>query len=212
MDRTWQSAEYDSCFVPYHHDQVDHHHREHKKSTLCFTLCTIMTLLLPLLTLYTLLHEFRCGKVRVAKWQNKVCTWRGKTNEHTTRVSCRRRFPVYESPRWVNDMDLEFMGSAQGVLMELRCRQWQSMPARDPNSPPQYAHLKPKEIGNFFLPPGIPPPALLHRCMLWSFQFAASPGPWSWVSDEVASTACNTVNTTQKIRTGQCISLVGSVA
>jgi hypothetical protein len=86
MDRTWQSAEYDSWFVPYHHDQVDHHHREHKKSTLCFTLCTIMTLLLPLLTLYTLLHEFWCGKVRVAKWQNKVCTWRGKTNEHTPRV------------------------------------------------------------------------------------------------------------------------------
>jgi hypothetical protein len=30
------------------------------------------------------------------------------------------------------------------------------MPFRDPNSPPQYAHLKPKETGNFFLPPGIP--------------------------------------------------------
>jgi hypothetical protein len=130
-----------------------------KEHTL-FTLYTIITLLLPLLTLYTLLHETWCSKVRVAKWQNKVCTWRGKTNAHTPRVSCRRRFPVYEFPRWVNDMDLEFMGSAQGVPMELRCRRRQSMPARDPNSPPQYAHLKPKEIGNFFLPPGIPPPAL----------------------------------------------------
>ncbi len=138
--------------------------------------------ILPLLTLYTLLHEFWCGKVRVAKWQNKVCTWRGKTNEHTPRVSCRRRFTVYISPRWVSDMDLEFMGSAQGVPMELRCRRWQSMPARDPNSPPQYAHLKPNESGNFFLPPGgrkkhkeicsfflppgIPPPALRLRRML----------------------------------------------
>ncbi len=28
MDRTWQSAEYDSWFVPYHHDHVDRHHRE----------------------------------------------------------------------------------------------------------------------------------------------------------------------------------------
>ncbi len=73
-------------------------------------------------------------------------------------------------------------------------------------------HSTRKEIGNFFLPPGIPPPALRLRRMLWSFQFAANPGPWSWVADEVASTACNTVNTTQKIRTGQCISLVGSVA
>jgi len=164
-----------------------------------------MTTLLTLFTLYTLLHEFWCDKVRVAKWQNKVCTWCGKTNVHTPRVSCRRRFPVKESPRWVNDMDLEFMGSAQGVPMELRCRRWQSMPARDPNSPPQYAHLKPKETGNFF-----PLPAL--RRMLWSFQFATSPGPWSWVADKVASTACKTVNTTQKIRTGQCISLVVSVA
>ena len=102
-----------------------------KNSTLCFALYTIITLLLPLLTLYTLLHETWCGKVRVAKWQNKVCTWWGKTKEHTPRVSCRRRFPVYESPRWVNDMDLEFMGSAQGVPMELRCRRWQSMPARE---------------------------------------------------------------------------------
>ena len=58
-----------------------------KKSTLCFTLCTIMTLLLTLLALYTLLHETWCGKVRVAEWQNQVCTWRGKTNEHTPRVS-----------------------------------------------------------------------------------------------------------------------------
>ncbi len=89
---------------------------------------------------------------------------------------------------------------------------WQSMPARDPNSPPQYAHLKPNEIGNSFLPPGIPPPALRLRRFLWSFQFAASPGPWWWVPDNGASTACNTVNTTQKIRTGQCISLVGWVA
>jgi hypothetical protein len=137
-----------------------------EKSTLCFTLYTIMTLLLTLVALYTLLHETWCGKVRLAKWQNKVCTWRGKTNEHTPRVSCRRKFPVYESPRWVNDMDLEFMGSAQGVPMELLCRRWQSMPARDPNSAPQYAHLKHKEISNFFLPPGIPPPALLLLRML----------------------------------------------
>ncbi len=28
MDRTWQSAEYDGWFVPYHHDHVDRHHRE----------------------------------------------------------------------------------------------------------------------------------------------------------------------------------------
>jgi hypothetical protein len=28
MDRTWQSAEYDSWFVAYHHDYVDRHHRE----------------------------------------------------------------------------------------------------------------------------------------------------------------------------------------
>jgi len=145
------------------------------------------------------------------KCQHKVCAW-CQTNVHTPRMSCSRRFPVYESPRWVNDMDLEFMGSAQGVPMELRCRRWQSMPVRDPNSPPQYAHLKPNESGNFFLPPGIPPPALRLRRILWSFQFAASPGPWWWVPDNGASTACNNVNTIQKKRTGQCISLVGSVA
>ena len=79
----------------------------------------------------------------------------GKTKKnaywHTPRVSCMRRVPVYESPRWVNDMDLEFMGSAQGVPIEWGCRRWQSMPARDPNSPPQYAHLKPSEMGNCFL-------------------------------------------------------------
>ena len=50
----------------------------------------------------------------------------GKTKKnacrHTPRVSCMRRVPVYESPRWVNDMDLEFMGSAQGVPIELGCR------------------------------------------------------------------------------------------
>ncbi len=41
MDRSWQSAEYDSWFVPssYHHDHVDRHHREqllqdHKERTL----------------------------------------------------------------------------------------------------------------------------------------------------------------------------------
>jgi hypothetical protein len=147
----------------------------------------------------------------MAKCQHKVCAW-CQTNVHTPRMSCSRRFPVYESPRWVNDMDLEFMGSAQGVPMELRCRRWQSMPVRDPNSPPQYAHLKPNESGNFFLPPGIPPPALRLRRILWSFQFAASPGPWWWVPDNGASTACNNVNTIQKIRTGQCIALVGSVA
>ncbi len=44
------------------------------------------------------------------------CMW-----GHTPRVSCMRRVPVYESPRWVNDMDLEFMGSAQGVPIELGC-------------------------------------------------------------------------------------------
>ena len=56
-------------------------------------------------------------------WQNgKTKSAHGvvKTNEHTPRVSCRRRFPVYMSPRWVSDMDLEFIGSAQGVPMELQ--------------------------------------------------------------------------------------------
>jgi hypothetical protein len=57
------------------------------KHALCLPLCTIMTLLLILLTLNTLFHEFWCGTVRVAEWQNKVCTCCGKTNEHTPRVS-----------------------------------------------------------------------------------------------------------------------------
>jgi hypothetical protein len=140
--------------------------KEHNLFPIMHYYDTIIIVLLTLLTLYTLLHDFWWGKVSVAEWQNKVCTWRGKTNEHTPRVSCRQRFPVYESPRWVNDMDLEFMGSAQGVPMELRCRRWHSVPARDPSSPPQYAHLKPNEIGNFFLPPGIPPPALRLRRIL----------------------------------------------
>ncbi len=48
-------------------------------------------------------------------WQNQVCTWCGKTKAHTPWVSCRRRVPVYVSPRWVNDMDLGFMGSGLGV-------------------------------------------------------------------------------------------------
>ncbi len=133
------------------------------------------------------------------KCHHKVCAW-WQTNVHTPRMSCSRRLPVYESPRWVNDMDLEFMGSAQGVPMELQCRWWQSMPVRDTNSPPQYAYLKPNESGNFFVPPGIPPSALRLRRIVWSFIFAASPGPWLgwWVPHNGASTAWNTVNTAGK--------------
>ena len=136
-----------------------------KEDTL-FTLMHHYNTIIDISDVIRIITYFGCEKVRVAKCQHKVCAWR-QTNVHTPRVSCGRRFPVtnpmYESPRRVNDMDLEFMGSAQGVPMELRCRRWQSMPARDPNSPPQYAHLKPNESGNFFLPPGIPPPALRLR-------------------------------------------------
>jgi hypothetical protein len=161
-DRTWQSSEYDSWFVPYHQEVLRAHQShfclrviaedggfqsdvsdiqtetEQKSTIMCMmreigmylrervrrrlmSAAVFPGVVWPLLTLYTSLHEFWCGKVRMAKWQPKVCTWLCKTNEHIPRVSCRRRFPVYISPRWVSDMDLKFMGSAQGVPMELRC-------------------------------------------------------------------------------------------
>ncbi len=41
------------------------------------------------------------------------------------------------------DGDLLLLGSAQGVPMEVACRQWQCMARREPNSPLQCAHLNP---------------------------------------------------------------------
>ncbi len=190
---TWQSAEYDKWFVPYH-QEVLRAHQSH------FCLLAI-----------------------AADWgfQSDVSDIQTETEQISTIMCIMRVIGIYLRER----VRRRLMSAAvfPGVVWRKSLHQrrntlvtpinsFAGSTTGDPNSPPQYAHLKPNEIGNFFLPAGIPPPALRLRRMLWSFQFAASSWPWSWVADEVASTACKTVNTTQKIRTGQCISLVGSVA
>ena len=84
---------------------------------------------------------------------------------NTPRVSCWRRIPADWSPRSVNDMDLEFLGSAHGVPTNELCLRWMSMAWRDSNSLLQWEHLKPNDIGNRFGPSGFPLPA--PRRMPW---------------------------------------------
>ena len=104
---------------------------------------TIMTVI-PIIAISALFSLFSVGEVSIF-WAKKNA---GMGN--TPRVSCWRRIPAEWSPRAVNDMDLELLGSAHGVPtynLFLRC--W-AMPARDSNSLPQWAHLKPNDSGNCF--------------------------------------------------------------
>ncbi len=103
-------------------------------------------------------------------------------------------------------MDLEFMGSAEDVPMELPCRRWISMPTCDPNSPPQYAHLKPNEIGNFFRSPGIPPSAARRTFEL--MLIFASLG----VVQACTASKTFTPDNTWKIHASQCTSMDASLA
>ena len=128
---------------------------------------------------------------------------------NTPRVSCWRRIPAKECPpRAVNDMDLEFLGSAHGVPTDALCLWWVSMPIRESNSLLQWAHWKPNDSGNCFTPLGCPLPA--PRRMLWMafnfLQFSAS-GP-SDANCSEPGTKHNTKNNCSTL----CIATDGSVA
>ena len=126
---------------------------------------------------------------------------------NTPRVSCWRRIPAEWSPRAVNDMDLEFLGSAHGVLTNDRFLRCWAIPARESNSLPQWAHLKPNDSGNCFgAASGFPLPA--SRRMLWIafnlLQFSAG-GPIDANCSETG-----TKNNTKRICTTLCIATDGS--
>ena len=91
---------------------------------------------------------------------------------NTPRVSCRRRIPAEWSPRAVNDMDLEFLGSAHGVPTNMLCLRCWAMPARESNSLLQLAHLKPNDSGNCFGPSGFPLPAPRSMLCEWRSTYS----------------------------------------
>ena len=129
---------------------------------------------------------------------------------NTPRVSCWRRIPAKEwSPRAVNEMDLEFLGSAHGVPTDELCRRWTSMPARDPNSLLQQAHWKPNDSGNCFGPSGFPLPAAApwRTGMLWMafnlLQFSAG-GP---IDPNCSRAKTGVKHNTKRIRTALCIAI-----
>ena len=151
----------------------------------------------------------------LSRWSVHFLSQKNACMGNTPRVPCWWRIPADWSPRAVNDMDLELLGSAHGVPtynLFLRC--W-AMPARDSNSLPQWAHLKPNDSGNCFGASGFPRPA--PRRMLWMafnlmLQFPAS----GWDSDAHDPTACccetGTKHNTKRIHTTTCIAMDGSVA
>ena len=151
-------------------------------------------------------------------WQASILCKKNDSMCFTPRVSCWRRISVKEwSPRPVNDMDLEFLGSAHGVPTDELCLRWTSMPARDPNSLLRWRHLKPNDSGTCLGPSGFPRPT--PPCMLWMafnlmLQFSAS----GWLGDLDAHdpTACccetGTKHNTKRIHTTTCIAMDGSGA
>ncbi len=147
-------------------------------------------------------------------WQESIFSKYSAGMGNAPSVSCSRTTPAMEwPPRWVNDMDLWFSGSAHGVPVELLCLRWQSKAStREPNSPRHSRHLNPYDIGNCLLPSGFPRPA--PRRMLWMaftcklHQFSARDSdaqysPWS---------KTETTHNTKRIRTTPCMAIDGSVA
>ncbi len=129
----------------------------------------------------------------------------------TPRVSCWRRIHRI-------DHGLGVLAICTGCP-NVRCRRWQSMPIHELNSPSQWAHLKPNDIGNCFLPTGFPWPA--PRRILWmAFNLMLQFSARGWNSDAHDPTAwfcCNffkieTKHNTKRLRTAPCIAMNGSVA